>query len=71
MKETPVPNRTIRSPDAAGPIKRPALKFAEFRLIALGISLLPTSSELKLVLTGASRALKTPTIKASRATCQI
>ena len=38
MKESPVPNKTIKKPEAAGPISLPALKLAEFRLIALGMS---------------------------------
>jgi hypothetical protein len=34
----PVPKAAMRKPETAGPIRRPALKFAEFRLTAFGKS---------------------------------
>ena len=44
IKEGPVPNHAMSSPERPGPTRRPALKFAEFKLTAFAISLLPTIS---------------------------
>ena len=58
-------------PDKAGPISRPKLKLAEFKLTALGISVMPTISDVKLCRTGLSTASATPSAKARAITCQI
>ena len=36
--EGPVPKAAMSKPETAGPMRRPPLKFAEFRLTALGKS---------------------------------
>ena len=66
----PVSKRAIRKPDSAGPIKRPALKFAEFKLTAFAISEWPTISEVKDWRIGASRADEIPRVSAKKKTCQ-
>ena len=39
MKDGPVPKAAIKPPEIAGPMSRPALKFAEFNETAFGKSL--------------------------------
>ena len=69
-KEGPVSKLAINTPERAGPIKRPALKFAELRLTALATSLSPTISAVKLCLIGASIAEAIPRTAAQTKTCQ-
>ncbi len=44
-KDGPVWNAAIKRPETPGPMRRPALKFAEFRLTAFARSLFPTISD--------------------------
>ena len=64
-----MPKAAISKPDSAGPTKRPALKFAEFRLTALGRSSWPTMSAAKVWRTGASIAVEIPSTAANANTC--
>ena len=70
-KDGPVSKRAIKKPDKAGPINRPALKFAEFRLTAFAISEWPTISEVNDWRIGASIADAIPRVSAKKNTCQI
>ena len=69
MNEGPVPKAAISRPEIAGPIKRPALKFAELRLTAFGKSLCPTISAANAWRTGASIAVEIPSTPAKTNTC--
>ncbi|CAB4719067.1 unannotated protein [freshwater metagenome] len=66
MKDGPVPKALIMSPESAGPISLPPLKFAEFRLTAFCKSSGPTNSIENACRTGASIAEAKPNPNASR-----
>jgi hypothetical protein len=60
----------MRKPEMAGPINRPALKFAEFRLTAFAKSEWPTISDVNDCLIGPSIAPEIPRTAAHTNTCQ-